>query len=245
EERVGGIEIAEELYLTIRTDEGVEGFFGPVDLSAAFVIKAFLEPLLIGQDPLAGALLWDKMYRPDRHSRTGIFMMGIATIDNALWDLRGKYFNAPVYRLLGGAARPAVEAYVSTIGFSQDETAIAEQALALRAEGYRRQKWFMGRGPADGEDGLRHNVALVRVLRETLGEDAHIMFDASMSWDVTYALKWAERIREYRPDWLEEPLNPDKMEAWATLGEKAGLAIAGGEHLYTRWEAKRFLEAGA
>ena len=245
EEKADGVEIAEELYLTIRTDEGVEGFFGPVDLSAAFVIKAFLEPLLIGQDPLAGALLWDKMYRSDRHSRTGIFMMGIATIDNALWDLRGKYFNAPVYRLLGGAARPAVEAYVSTIGFSQDETAIAEQALALRAEGYRRQKWFMGRGPADGEDGLRHNVALVRVLRETLGEDAHIMFDASMSWDVTYALKWAERVREYRPDWLEEPLNPDKMEAWATLGEKAGLAIAGGEHLYTRWEAKRFLEVGA
>lgn len=237
-------EIAEELYLTIHTDEGLEGFFGPVDVPAAFVIKKFLEPVLIGEDPLAGALLWDKMYRSNRHSRTGMFMMGLSTIDNALWDLRGKYFDVPVYRLLVGNARPVIEAYVSTIGYPQSEEAVIRQALAFKEEGYRRQKWFMGRGPADGEEGLRHNVNLVRVLRETLGEDADVMFDASMSWDVTYTLKWAERVREFRPTWIEEPLNPDKMEAWSSLSQRAGIAIAGGEHLYTRWEAKRFLETG-
>ena len=238
-------EVAEELYLTIRTDEGIEGFYGPVDLSAAFVIKNFLEPMLIGQDPLAGHILWDKMYRSNRHSRTGLFMMGIGTIDNALWDLRGKYYNAPVYRLLGGAERPVIEAYVSTIGYAQDEESIHEHALALKQEGYRRQKWFMGRGPADGEEGLRHNVNLVRILRETLGEDAEIMFDASMAWDLNYTLMWADRVREYRPRWIEEPFSPDKTDAWANLAQRIGIPVAGGEHLYTRWEMKRFLETGA
>ncbi|HEY4201175.1 MAG TPA: enolase C-terminal domain-like protein [Devosiaceae bacterium] len=240
-----GQEMAEELYLTIRTDEGVEGFYGPVDLSAAFTIKNFLEPMLIGEDPLAGALLWDKMYRSNRHSRTGLFMMGIGTIDNALWDLRGKYYNTPVYRLLGGSQDPVIEAYVSTIGYAQDAGAIREQALAFRQQGYRRQKWFMGRGPADGSEGLRHNVDLVRVLRETLGDDAELMFDASMAWDFNYTMMWADRVRDYRPRWIEEPFNPDKAEAWAALAQKCGIPVAGGEHLYTRWETKRFLETGA
>jgi L-alanine-DL-glutamate epimerase-like enolase superfamily enzyme len=241
----GGVEEVEELYLTIRTDDGAEGFYGPVDLSAAFTIKSFLEPMLIGEDPLAGALLWDKMYRSNRHSRTGLFMMGIGTIDNALWDLRGKVYGAPVYRLLGGAASPVIEAYVSTIGYAQDADAVKAQALALRDEGYRRQKWFMGRGPADGADGLRHNVELVRTLRETLGEDAEIMFDASMAWDADYTLMWADRVREYRPRWIEEPFSPDKAEAWARLARKTGIPVAGGEHLYTRWEMLDFLEKGA
>ncbi len=240
-----GAEDVEELYLTIHTDDGAEGFYGPVDESAAFVIKSFLEPMLIGQDPLATALLWDKMYRSNRHSRTGIFMMGIGTIDNALWDLKGKVFGAPVYRLLGGAEKPVVEAYVSTIGYAQDEGAIRERAQAFREEGFRRQKWFMGRGPADGSEGLRHNVNLVRVLREALGEDAEIMFDASMAWDFNYAMMWADRVRDYRPRWIEEPFNPDKAEAWALFAERAGIPVAGGEHLYTRWEVKRFLETGA
>ena len=236
---------ASELYLTIRTDEGAEGFFGPIDLSAAFVIRSFLESALIGQDPLAGALLWDKMYRSNRHSRTGLFMMGISTIDNALWDLRGKYYNAPIYRLLGGSERPTVEAYLSTIGYSHDVEEIREQSLEIRAQGFRRQKWFMGRGPADDADGLAQNVKLVQVLRETLGEDAEIMFDASMSWDVPYTLAWAERVREYRPRWIEEPINPDKTSAWAEIARRAGIPVAGGEHLYTRWEVQRFLEVGA
>ncbi len=234
-----------EIYLTIETDEGAEGFFGPVDYEAAVVIERKLKPILIGEDPMSGALLWDKMYRSNRHSRTGHFMFAVGTVDNALWDLRGKVLGAPVYRLLGGNANPVIEAYVSTIGFSHDRDAIREQALALRAEGFRKQKWFMASGPADGAEGLNANVALVRDLREALGDDAEIMFDASMSWDVEYTLRWAHRVAEYNPRWIEEPLSPDKMEAWQALAARSPVPVAGGEHIYTKWEMLRFLQAGA
>lgn len=239
------VEEVRELYLTIRTDEGVEGFYGPIDHSAAFVIREHLTALLIGEDPLAGTILWDKMVRSNRHGRTGFFMIGISAVDNALWDLRGKAADLPVYRLLGGNARPVVDAYVSTIGRSHSQEALQADALELKKRGFRRQKWFMARSPAEGLDGLEHNVALVRNLREALGDDVELMFDASMAWDLNYTMMWAERVREYRPKWIEEPFSPDKIEAWAMLASRAGIAVAGGEHLYTRWEMLRYLESGA
>lgn len=236
---------AEELYLTIRTDAGVAGFFGPIDRSAALVIKDYLAGSLIGEDPLAGALLWDKMARANKHSRSGFFMIGISAIDNALWDLRGKAFGVPVYRLLGGGTRTVLDAYASTIGYDHERGALEEAALALREEGYRRQKWFMSHGPADGADGLQHNVALVRNLREVLGDAAEIMFDASLAWDLTYTVQWADRVREYRPTWIEEPFSPDKTGAWAHLARRIGIPLAGGEHLYTSWEVLHYLQAEA
>ena len=106
------------LYLNIKTDAGLEGLYGPIDTEAAIVVHRRLRPFLAGKDPLAGEKLWDQMFRLNRHSRRGHYMMGISAADNALWDLRGRYFNAPVYRLLGGPTRPAVQAYGSCLGHS-------------------------------------------------------------------------------------------------------------------------------
>jgi len=89
------------LYLRIGTDQGVEGLYGPIDREAAIVVDQQLRGFLMGRDPLAGETLWDQMYRSNRHSRHGHFMMGLSAADNALWDLRGRYFGVPVYRLLG------------------------------------------------------------------------------------------------------------------------------------------------
>jgi L-alanine-DL-glutamate epimerase-like enolase superfamily enzyme len=236
--------VTKAIYLRIRTAAGLDGLYGPIERDAAIVVREDLRPFLIGKDALAGEALWDQMYRSNRHSRAGFFLMAISAVDNALWDLRGRYYGVPVYRLLGGPTRESVEVYASCLGFSLEPDAVRSRCLALQKEGYRNQKWFMGYGPGSGPEGMRKNVELVRILRETLGDDTELMFDAYSGWDLSYTLEWAQQVEKYRPRWIEEPTHPEKMESFAILRRSTSIPIAAGEHLYGRWEVERYLEAG-
>jgi L-alanine-DL-glutamate epimerase-like enolase superfamily enzyme len=234
-----------QIYLRIRTDGGLDGLYGPVDREAAIVIQEQLRSFLIGKDPLAGEALWDQMYRSNRHSRDGLFLMAISAVDNTLWDLRGRYYNVPVYRLLGGPTRESVEVYGSCLGFSLEPDAVRSRCQSLKQEGYRNQKWFMGYGPGSGPEGMQKNVQLVQVLRESLGDDTEIMFDAFSGWDLTYALEWAHQVEKYRPRWIEEAAHPEKIESFVALRRGTTIPVASGEHFYGRWEVERYLQAGA
>lgn len=233
------------IYVRIRTDGGIDGLYGPIERDAAIVVDGNLRPFLLGKDALAGEALWDQMYRSNRHSRDGFFMMAISAIDNALWDVRGRYFNVPVYRLLGGPTRQSVEVYASCLGYSLEPEKVRSRCLALKQEGFRYQKWFMGYGPGSGPEGLEKNVALVRLLRETLGDSTELMFDSFSGWDLTYALEWAKRVEQYHPFWMEESTHPEKIESFATLRRSTSIPVASGEHFYGRWEVERYLQAGA
>ena len=234
-----------QIYLRIRTDGGLDGLYGPIDREAAIVVQEQLRPFLLGKDPLAGEALWDQMYRSNRHSRAGLFLMAISAVDNTLWDLRGRYFDTPVYRLLGGPTRESVEVYGSCLGYSLEPAKVRARALALQAEGYRAQKWFLAYGPGSGPEGMRKNVDLVRTLRETLGDTTDLMFDAYSGWDEAYALAWAKQVEQYRPRWIEEAAHPEKMESFAALRHGSAVPVASGEHFYGRWEVERYLRAGA
>jgi L-rhamnonate dehydratase len=230
-------------YIRIKTEQGLEGLYGPVDKEAAIVVDQQLKTFLKGKDPLAGETLWDQLYRLNRHARASHFMMAISAVDNALWDLRGRYFNAPVYRLLGGPTRNQVEAYGSCLGHSLELDKVREKSAQFKKEGFRNQKWFFGYGPGDGTDGLAKNVALVRTLRESVGEEVEIMFDAFMGWDLNFAIAWAKRSEQYRPRWIEEAFSPDKIASFAELRKATSIPIASGEHFYSRWEVQHYLEA--
>ena len=236
---------ATAIYLKVHTSGGLDGLYGPIDREIAVIILEDLRSFLIGKDALAGEKLWDEMYRSNRHSRAGYFLMAISAVDNALWDVRGRYFNVPVYRLLGGPTRSSVEAYASCLGFSLEPEAVRKRCLSLKAEGYRNQKWFMAYGPGSGPEGMRKNVELVQILRETLGDDTELMFDAYSGWDLTYALEWAHQVEKYRPRWIEEAAHPEKLESFVTLRRSTTIPVAAGEHIYGRWEVERYLEAGA
>lgn len=233
------------MYLRIRTSAGVEGLYGPIEKAAAMMVQTELGPFLLGKDALAGETLWDQMYRSNRHSRDGLFMMAISAVDNTLWDIRGRHYEVPVYRLLGGPTRSSVEMYASCLGFSLEPEAVRTRALAIRKEGYRYQKWFMGYGPGSGPEGMRKNVELVRILRETLGGDTELMFDAYSGWDQSYTLEWARQVEPYRPRWIEEPTHPEKIDSFAVMRRSTSIPIASGEHFYGRWEVERYLQAGA
>jgi L-alanine-DL-glutamate epimerase-like enolase superfamily enzyme len=172
-------------------------------------------------------------------------MMAISAVDNALWDLRGRYFEAPVYRLLGGPTRKQVEAYGSCLGFSVEPEAAARKCVELKGQGFRHQKWFIAYGPGDGMDGMAKNVELVRTLRQSLGEQTEIMFDAFMGWDLNYAVRWAKQVEQYRPRWIEEAFAIEKIESFAALRRATSIPVASGEHFYSRWHAHDYLKAGA
>ncbi|MGI6375460.1 MAG: enolase C-terminal domain-like protein [Anaerolineae bacterium] len=234
------------LYLYIDTDEGLSGLFGPVSAEEARIITGTLAPVLLGENPHAVERLWDRMYRTAIHGRKGQTMMAISKVDLALWDLKGKALGAPVYELLGGPTRPANRAYASMLGYSIEPGDAARRAAEAVSLGYAATKWFVRKGPADGEAGIRDNLALIAAVRGAVGADVEIMFDAWSSWSVPYTQRMAELAAPYRVWWFEEPVLADRIAEYAELRRTVrGVAIAGGEHEYTRWGIRALLEAGA
>jgi len=234
-----------DVYLEVRTDAGVSGIFGPVDGPHAMILRREMRDFVVGHDPLAIETIWDLLLRRNRHSRSGYYMMAMSALDCALWDLKGKALGLPVYRLLGGPVQEEVHAYASMLGFSLQREALATRAREYRDLGYQAQKWFFRWGPGAGEEGASQNVEMVRVLREAVGEQTALMFDAFNSWDLPYAIDVGRRIAPFRPAWLEEPVPVDRINALATIRESTGVPVATGEHVYTRWQVKQLLDARA
>jgi len=235
----------EAVFLEIHTDAGITGLGGPMARDIAYIVDHDFRRLLIGADPLAGERLWDKMYRQSIHGRKGNTMLAISVVDCTLWDLRGKAANMPVYQLLGGPVRTSFPAYASMLGFSLEPEKVRARAAAFTADGYVAQKWFFRDGPTDGRAGIERNVALVRNVREAGGPDIDIMLDAWSSWDVPYTIMMAERLAEFRPRWIEEPVLADKIDSCAEIRRRSVVPTATGEHEYTRWGIKALLDARA
>jgi L-rhamnonate dehydratase len=233
------------IYLEVRTDDGATGTFGPLDSAVLPVLQREIRAFVIGRDPLASERIWDLLLRRNRHAHSGYYMMAMSALDCALWDLRGRMLGQPVYRLLGGPVRGEVPAYASMLGFSHERERLAERAREYRALGYPAQKWFFRYGPGAGAEGIAENVALVRNLREAVGDEYPLMLDAFHSWDLQYALEIAARIAQYHPAWLEEPVRVDRTASFRTIREQTGIRVATGEHLYGRWQVKQVLDARA
>jgi L-rhamnonate dehydratase len=203
-----------------------------------------LESYAEGKDPLTGEKVWG-IKRTSRQTETGWVITALSAIDLALWDLRGKAAGQPVWRLLQ-AKRKQLTAYASMLGYSVKPDEASKAAREFFDKGFKRQKWFFASGPSDGAEGLKQNIELVRAVREELGAEAILMFDGIQyvwkSADLDYAIALAKGILPYKPHWLEEPLRPDDLEGYTRLKGETGITLAAGEHWYTRWNVKPFLD---
>jgi L-rhamnonate dehydratase len=235
-----------DIFLVIDSDAGVSGAYGSVSEWEARIILGQFGDILVGENPHAVERIWDKMYRRAIHGRKGETMMAISKVDLALWDLKGKLLNAPVYVLLCGPTRDTVRTYASMLGYSIEPELVAERAKEIVELGYSATKWFFRHDPTEGQEGMSENLALIKTVREAVGPDVDIMFDAWSSWSVPYTQRMAEFAAEYRPWWFEEPVMADMIPEYAELRRTvSGVAIAGGEHEYTRWGIRALLDAGA
>ena len=229
------------IFVEIQTSEGVSGVYGSLYPHQAFLIATELKRFLVGRDALATELISDLMLRFDRHGRSGMFMNAISAIDCALWDLKGKAWNQPVYRLLGGPTREEVPAYASMLGYSVEPDAAAWVAEEYKELGYTAQKWFMRYGPTHGVEGREKNLAMAYAVREAVGEHYPLMFDAFMAWDVNYAIEMGKGLAGMNPMWLEEPLPPEQVGGFKRLRGAVQIPIATGEHVHGRWQTKELL----
>ena len=238
---------ASAVYVEVESDEGHVGLFGPIFAETAFLILAKLRSHLVGQDPLATERLWDVMYRQDRHARKGYQMMAISAVDSALWDLRGKAFGLPVYRLLGGPTREKIDCYASMLGHSLELDRVDASAPSWAVEqGFKAQKWFFRYGPSHGLEGMAKNVELVRTVREAVGPNIEIMFDSWMG--LGRDLHHPAAPSGSRSTTRAGSRSPSRPTAPATSLRSASrrrVPIATGEHEYTRWGFQQLLQADA
>jgi len=232
-------------FIEIQTDAGITGIGGPVDERVGRQIVKGFGGLLMGSDPRAVEKLWDQMYRASVHGRKGETMMAISAVDCALWDIRGKWANAPVYRLLGGPTRDRIRSYASMLGYSVEPERVAQRAREHAEMGYTAQKWFFRASPSEGQASIVRNVAMVKAAREGMGPESELMLDCWMSWDLRYAKMMAPLIAPYNPRWIEEPALPDKYDVVAQIRRAMPFPVSNGEHEYTRWGFHRLLEIGA
>ena len=196
-----------------------------------------------GVDPLSGRKIWGTT-RGTRHTQTGLAIMALSALENALWDLRGKVAGQPVRRLIGKVDRGQIAVY-TRIGEGGD---IEKARLRAREEfdrGHRHQKWYFIYGPKDGREGFRKNLELVRVIREELGPTAVLMFDNhSMRNEISgaFSTELAKAMLPYDPYWMEEPTAPEDVEGYARVKGETGITVAAGEHHYGCWHLKPLLD---
>ena len=235
------------LIVEVFTDDGHVGL-GNAALTPKItkqVIDLYLKPLLIGQEPWDIERLWQHMYRKTMaFGRKGIGMVAISAVDIALWDLLGKSAKQPVYRLLGGRTKARIPVYASRL-YSVELSELEAEAKRYQAEGYQAMKLRFGWGPADGPAGIERNLALVRTVREAVGEGIDVMADAYMGWTLEYAKRMLPLLEPFRLRWLEEPVIPDDILGYAELKSYGRIPIAGGEHEFTLYGFRELLEAHA
>jgi L-alanine-DL-glutamate epimerase-like enolase superfamily enzyme len=234
------------LIVRISTDAGITGI-GEVDSSPIAVKGAIEGPfshtttaglgeLILGEDPFETEYLWHKMYRQNIYSgRRGIAIHAMSGIDMALWDIKGKAFAQPIWKLLGGGFhRNGIRAYASSL-FGATPAETAARGRRFRDLGFTAVKF--GWDPMGQDEAT--DVALVREARRGVGDDADLMIDAGLVWDAKTALQRARAFAEYRIFWLEEPLAPDNYGGYRRLSEATDIRIAAGEE---ESERRSFLE---
>lgn len=238
------------LVVRVHTDEGITGV-GEVT-SQSYVCKACfdaprsaarrhgLTSILVGEDPLDVEGLWEKMYyQTNRYGRRGAAIHAISGADIALWDIKGKAENKPVFELLGGAHRDTVRAYASVLfGDTPDDTAaLAKEFVEL---GLTAAKFGWGPFGKDPQVDLAH----VTAAREVLGDDRDLMVDAGHAWKWPTAYERAELLAPLNIGWLEEPLSQDDRRGYTELCQRSPVPIAAGEGDVTHWDFEDLIERG-
>jgi len=231
----------------VQTDEdltGVGSVFSNHHLISAAV--NYLKPLWEGENPLEPERLSEKLHQNSFWlGRGGSITHAISGIDIALWDILGQATNQPVGRLLGGRYRHRVRPYASLL---MDQPEILRDSLIPSLEsGFRAFK--IGWGPF-GRISNQLDEAMIRIARDTIGNDSLLMVDAGGSdafWHQDY--KWARRtaqmLNEYGVTWFEEPLHPDSLKEYILLRKTSPIPIAGGEVFTRRQAFQPWLEANA
>ncbi|MFC0471134.1 galactonate dehydratase [Halalkalibacter kiskunsagensis] len=234
-------------FLKIETDEGITGWGEPVVEGRASTVKAAVEELsdyLIGKDPLRIEDHWNVLYRSGFYRGGPILMSAIAGIDQALWDIKGKYFNAPVYQLLGGACRESIKVYSWIGGDRPNDVGQAAKKVvdagftAVKMNGTEELQYV------DSYEKIDQVIERIAAVREAVGKYVGIGIDFHGRVHKPMAKILAKELEPFRPMFIEEPVLPENNEALRDIAQHTNIPIATGERMYSRWDFKHALADG-
>lgn len=226
-------------YVEVETDDGLigHGLSGITEEDViAQIVNGVAGPAIVGEDALAHERIWDKLYwtlMP--RGQTGYAAHALAAIDVALWDIKGKALNQPVWRLLGGA-HPKAPVY-ATFGFGFfDREQLAAAAKLWVSQGFKRLKMTVGNEALRNRDKrplmdvIKEDAARFRAVREAVGPDVELFVDANCNLDLYHATKLAEMMKPYGLSFFEEPLTQNDVPGMAQLRRATGVALACGQN---------------
>jgi L-rhamnonate dehydratase len=232
-----GINVLGTLVVEVEASDGSVGIgITTAGEIGAFIVERHLSRFLIGRKVTEIEKIWDQMYFSTQYyGRKGVVVNTISGVDIALWDLLGQIRQEPVHALLGGPVRDELQFYATG----------ARPDLA-KEMGFIGGKMPLQHGPAEGEEGMKKNLAKLEDMRNRVGDDFWLMYDCWMSLDVNYATKFAHKAHQYGLKWVEECLSPDDYWGYAELRRNVpkGMLVTTGEHEATRWGFRMLLEMG-
>jgi galactonate dehydratase len=235
------------LFLKIETTEGITGWGEPVIEGKAATVKTAVDELmenLMGKDPMNIEDHWNVMYRGGFYRGGPILMSAIAGIDQALWDIKGKYYNSPVHQLIGGKARTQIRVY-SWIGgdrpgdaANEARVAVGNGFTALKMNATEELQYIDSFEKIDGA------VERVAAVREAVGKSIGIGIDFHGRVHKPMAKILAKELEQFHPMFIEEPALPENNEALKEIAQHTSIPIATGERMFTRWQFKNLLMDG-
>ena len=228
----------------VRDADGAEGVgytytVGRNGAAVDAVLSRELTEIMAGEEADHMERLWLKAWWALHYGgRGGPTVLAISAFDMALWDLKARRANLPLWNLLGGYD-PKVPCYAGGIDLDLPLDALLRQTEDNLAKGFRAIKMKVGR------KNLFEDVERVAAMREHLGAGFPLMVDANMKWGVDEAIRAARALQPHDLTWLEEPTIPDDPAGHARIVREGGLPIAAGENLRSLWEFKAYIAAGA
>jgi L-alanine-DL-glutamate epimerase-like enolase superfamily enzyme len=225
----------------ITSDEGLVGWgeahHGRAHTAVAKLIESTLRQLVLNLEVHDVVGIWQKMYRYQlaSHGMGAGACLAISGIDMALWDLRGKALNLPLYRLLGGARR-AIPAYAGGVSLGyQAPAALVEEARKSIEQGYKAIKLRVG-------DSVKRDIERMRAVRKAFGDELEILTDANIGYELEDVRRVMPAMDELGIAWLEEPFPAHDYRSYREAKGFGRTPLAAGENHYTRFEFDRVIE---
>ena len=237
------------LFLQVHTDEGIVGLGEPIVEGRAQTVAAAIHEMgryLIGQDPRRIEHHWQAIYRGQFYRGGPVLCSALSGIEQALWDITGKWLGQPVYQLLGGATRDRIRVYGhlrggATFGDYVDSARVSADAgfTALKTGLFNAVQ--IVDTPALVEDAVSKFAAI----REAVGPHVDVAIDFHGRCSPAMSIRLAQALEPYQPMFIEEPVLPENVDALVTVARSTSIPIATGERLFTKWGFREVLEKQA
>ncbi len=230
------------VFVEINTDQGVTGY-GLTGDSQNFGVRDFinlqLAPFLKGKNALDTEARWQEMFlRFNPRYQTGAWSSAVSAVDIGLWDVKGKYYKAPVWRLLGGAKKRA-PAYITFGLLDYDQEQLVEMAKRFVADGQDKLKMVVA---IDNGENVLEDAARVKAVREAIGDKVDLMIDGNYLFPMNRALQLAKHVEPYNLTWFEEPLYGNDARLLAQLRQRCSVPISAGQNEGSRFRHLELLQ---